>query len=67
LLGAVGFSSFSVIYVVPTISRVRDWMRIGLVVPFSMAYFPLYLLVSVLGLAFWFFGLRKLPSWRRAW
>lgn len=67
LVTGVAFSLLSVIYVVPTINRLGDWIRIALVIPFSMAYFPLYLVVSLSGLAFWFFGLRRLPAWIRAW
>lgn len=67
LIGGLVFSSFSLIYVVPTISRVEDWVRIGLIVPFSMAYFPLYLAVSLVGLVFWFSSLRRLPTSERAW
>lgn len=67
LLTSVGFSLFSLVYVLPTISGIRNWMRIALVVPFSVGYFPLYLLVSLLGFTFWFFRLRRVSHGERAW
>jgi biofilm PGA synthesis N-glycosyltransferase PgaC len=66
LLG-VGFSMFSLIYVIPLISRVEDVVRIVLIVPFSMGYFPLYVVVSLLGFLFWFFSLRTMKQDQRAW
>lgn len=67
LVAGIGFSLFSLAYVIPTISRTDDLARLLLFVPFSMGYFPLYLLVSVFGFAFWFVALRRLGKERRAW
>lgn len=67
LLVTVFFSLFSVVYVIPTMTRIQDWIRIGLIVPFSIGYFPFYILISILGFFFWFFALRRLSAERRAW
>jgi poly-beta-1,6-N-acetyl-D-glucosamine synthase len=64
---AIGFSLFSLVYVIPTISRANDLLRLLLVIPFSVGYYPLYLLASVLGFAFWFAALRRIDGTRRAW
>ncbi len=66
VVGAV-MSLFSLAYVLPTISRVQDWVRIALVIPFSMGYFPLYIIVSILGFGFWFIALSRMPVEERAW
>jgi poly-beta-1,6-N-acetyl-D-glucosamine synthase len=66
LLG-IGYNLISVIYILPFVSSVRDMLRVGLVIPFSMGYFPLYMLVSLCGLLFWFTALRRLPASERAW
>lgn len=67
LLLGVGFSMFSLVYIVPLISRVEDLVRIVLIIPFSMGYFPLYVLVSLVGFLFWFISLRTLKKGERAW
>jgi poly-beta-1,6-N-acetyl-D-glucosamine synthase len=67
IAAGIGFSLFSLVYVIPTISRTDDMAHLLLFVPFSMGYFPLYLLVSVLGFAFWFVALRRIGKERRAW
>lgn len=67
LLTGAGFSLFSLVYVLPTISRIRDGLRLMLIIPFSLGYFPLYLLVSLVGFSFWFIKLRQTPQEERAW
>lgn len=67
LLTMAGLGLVSLVYVLPTIARLQDWMRIALVLPFSIGYFPLYLLVSVVGFCLWFFSLRKCGTEARAW
>jgi cellulose synthase/poly-beta-1,6-N-acetylglucosamine synthase-like glycosyltransferase len=67
ILPALSFSLISVVYVVPLISRLRDLLLVLLVVPFSLAYFPLYAIMSLVG--FGYFGLvcRRLAQDARAW
>jgi poly-beta-1,6-N-acetyl-D-glucosamine synthase len=67
IFAGVTLNLLSLIYVVPTISRLRDWLRLALVLPFSFGYFPLYVLVSAAGLWFWFTRLRRTPVGERAW
>ncbi len=67
LLASLVLSIMSLVYVIPTISRLQDWIRIVLVLPFSLGYFPLYVLVSMLGFLFWFITLRRKPVTARAW
>ncbi len=51
------FCLFSTIYVLPLVQRSRDVLKLLLVIPFSLAYFPAYILVSLIGIAI---GLRSL-------
>jgi len=67
LLASIMLSLLSLIYVIPTISRLQDWLRIALVLPFSLGYFPLYIIVAAAGLFFWFTTLRRTPAGERAW
>jgi len=67
LVAGLGLNLVSLVYVIPTISRMREALRLALVLPFSMAYLPLYILVSMLGLGFWFTTLRRTPEGARAW
>ncbi len=39
----------------------------ALVLPFSLGYFPLYVIVAAAGLFFWFTTLRRTPAGERAW
>ncbi len=63
----IGFSLFSLMYVIPTISRSDSIARLLLFIPFSMGYFPIYLLVSLFGFTFWFVTLRQIGKKDRAW
>jgi cellulose synthase/poly-beta-1,6-N-acetylglucosamine synthase-like glycosyltransferase len=67
LLASVTLNLLSLIYVIPTISRMQDWLRIALVLPFSLGYFPIYVIVAAAGLFFWFTTLRRTPEGQRAW
>ncbi len=67
LLASFTLNLMSLIYVIPTISRLQDWLRIALVLPFSLGYFPLYVIVASAGLFFWFTTLRRTPAGQRAW
>ncbi|MDD5704697.1 MAG: glycosyltransferase family 2 protein [Kiritimatiellae bacterium] len=62
------FCLLSVVYVLPLVQRTRDILKLLLVVPFSLAYFPAYILVSVIGIAIGLRSLRWLtPSAMRGW
>lgn len=67
LLASFTLNLLSLIYVIPTISRLQDWLRLALVLPFSLGYFPLYVIVAAAGLFFWFTTLRRTPQGQRAW
>ena len=67
LLPALAFSLISVIYVVPLIKRLRDLILVLMVVPFSLAYFPLYAITSVLGFGYFGLASRRLARNDRAW
>ena len=60
--------SLSCIYILPLIRRPRDILRLLLVIPFSILYFPAYIVVSLFGTAI---GIRSLvfpkPSDVRGW
>lgn len=57
VLQSGAFCLFSTIYVLPLVQRTRDVLKLLLVIPFSLAYFPAYILVSLIGIAI---GLRSL-------
>jgi biofilm PGA synthesis N-glycosyltransferase PgaC len=67
LIASLTLNLMSLIYVIPTISRLQDWLRLALVLPFSLGYFPLYIVVASVGLFFWFTTLRRTPVGARAW
>ncbi|MDZ4198439.1 MAG: glycosyltransferase family 2 protein [Kiritimatiellia bacterium] len=67
MLSGLEFSLFSLIYVLPTITRLREWPRVALFIPYSIGYFPFYIFVSLRGLIFWFRTLRKTQPGVRAW
>ena len=60
--------SLSCIYILPLIRRPRDILRLLLVIPFSILYFPAYIVVSLFGTVI---GIRSLvfpkPSDVRGW
>ncbi len=62
------FTLFSVVYIIPLITRGQDILKLLLVIPFSLGYFPLYALVSVFSMAYFLFALRpRLRGRERAW
>jgi poly-beta-1,6-N-acetyl-D-glucosamine synthase len=66
-LSTVSFYLLSIVFVLPLLGGVREGLKLLLVVPFAMAYYPAYSLVAVGGLVFWFCVLRRLPMDQRAW
>jgi hypothetical protein len=61
------FVLVSLVYVFPLIRRAGDLAKLLLIFPFSLAYFPGYIMVSAFGVLV---GLRKLRTLRiheRAW
>lgn len=67
LVTSITLNLLSLIYVIPTISRLQDCVRLALVLPFSLGYFPLYVVVAAVGFVLWFFTLRHTPEGERAW
>jgi biofilm PGA synthesis N-glycosyltransferase PgaC len=67
LITSIGFSLFSLLYVVPLINQWRDLTRLALIIPFSLIYFPLYIAAAGLGFAVWFMELRQIAAEKRAW
>jgi cellulose synthase/poly-beta-1,6-N-acetylglucosamine synthase-like glycosyltransferase len=61
------FSFISIIYVIPLINRTSDVAKVLLIFPFSLIYFPLYLLVIYLGVAVGIYKLTVLKKGKRAW
>lgn len=68
ILVTLGFGLLTAVYVVPLISRWRDIPKFLLVVPFMVAYFPLYVVVSILGLLYFMRHAKRLAlAEERAW
>lgn len=61
------FTLLSAIYVVPLISKWRDSTLLLLMIPFSLAYFPLYTLLSFAGLIYLILNTRRIEKTLRAW
>jgi len=61
------FTLLSAIYVVPLISKWRDSALLLLIVPFSLAYFPFYTLLSIAGLVYLITNTRRIERTLRAW
>ncbi len=61
------FCLLSLLYVLPLVTKLEEVLRLALIVPFVVGYYPIHTLVSVAGFAFWFFVLRRLPMDRRVW
>ncbi len=51
VLLSILFTSLSMVYILPLIRKGRDWIKLLLVIPFCLGYFPIYALVSILGAA----------------
>lgn len=67
LLLMLCFTLLSAIYVVPLISKWRDSALLLLIIPFSLAYFPFYSLLSVAGLIYLITNTRRIERTLRAW
>jgi biofilm PGA synthesis N-glycosyltransferase PgaC len=50
LVGSGAFCFLSTIYVLPLVQRSKDALNLLLVIPFSLAYFPAYIVVSMIGI-----------------
>lgn len=61
------FTLLSAVYVVPLISKWRDSTLLLLIIPFSLAYFPFYTLLSFAGLIYLITNTRRIERTLRAW
>jgi biofilm PGA synthesis N-glycosyltransferase PgaC len=61
------FTLLSAVYVVPLISKWRDSTLLLLIIPFSLAYFPFYTLLSLAGLIYLISNTRRIERTLRAW
>jgi biofilm PGA synthesis N-glycosyltransferase PgaC len=61
------FMMLSGVYVLPLIRRKRELVKLLWIVPFSLAYFPMYALVSALGIMCFLFKQRELTAEARGW
>jgi len=67
LLSNLYFTVFSIPYVIPMIHKPRQIYRLLWLVPFSLFYYPLFTLVSVIGVLTGFIRYRSLKAGVRAW
>lgn len=62
------FCLLPMVYVLPLVQRTRDLLKLLLVIPFSFAYFPVYIAVSIVGIVV---GVRRVhqmsPRALRGW
>jgi poly-beta-1,6-N-acetyl-D-glucosamine synthase len=67
-VGSGAFCLLSTIYVLPLVQRGRDLIKLLLGIPFSLAYFPAYIVVSLVGIVIGLRRLRRLaPEAVRGW
>lgn len=62
------FSLLSIIYVLPLVRRSRDLLNLLLFIPFSFAYFPAYIVISLVGFGVGLHRLQRVaPESLRGW
>jgi cellulose synthase/poly-beta-1,6-N-acetylglucosamine synthase-like glycosyltransferase len=64
---ALGFTAFSIPYIIPLISGIHNVYKVLLVVPFSMIYLPIFSVACFCGGFFFFYRMRQLSRNTRAW
>lgn len=67
LLEKLSFSFFSLPYVLLMIKKPKDVLKIFLCFPFSLIYFPLLIIVSIIGMFVMIFKYPQLRKGKRAW
>lgn len=63
----LGFTLFSLPYVIPLVKHWKESWKLLLIIPFSLFYIPLFSLVNVVWWGVAIFKYRKLEKWKTRW
>lgn len=61
------FMMMSIVYILPLIRRKREVVKILLIIPFSLTYFPMYAVVSAVGIVWFLLNRHRFDEEARAW
>ncbi len=66
-LSMVYYSAFAIPYVIPLMHKFKDIYKILYVLPFSIIYYPIFSLISIMGFVKGILAFRKMKKNERAW